>query len=132
MTDSFAPTGEVVSFGPFSLAVSERLLTKGSTPVELSARALDILIRLASQPNKVVSKRDLLAHVWPDMIVEEGSLRFHIANLRRALGDGIDGARYIATLTGRGRHRPALSQRTFLPTTRHRLARTDRCRTVAL
>ena len=91
-----------MSFGLFSLAASERLLTKGSTPVELSARALDILIRLTSQPNEVVSKRELLAHVWPDMIVEEGSLRFHMANLRRALGDGVDGARYIATLTGRG------------------------------
>lgn len=91
-----------MSFGPFSLAASERLLTKGNTPVELSARALDILIRLASQPNEVVSKRELLAHVWPDMIVEEGSLRFHMANLRRTLGDGVDGARYIATLTGRG------------------------------
>nr|WP_256731329.1 winged helix-turn-helix domain-containing protein [Sphingomonas sp. dw_22] len=102
MTGTSAQTRVVLSFGPFSLAASERLLTKEGAPVELGARALDILIRLASQPNEVVSKRDLLAHVWPDMIVEEGSLRFHMANLRRALGDGIDGARYITTLTGRG------------------------------
>ncbi|PTD27073.1 ATP-binding protein [Sphingomonas fennica] len=102
MTDFSAQSSDVLSFGPFSLAASERLLTREGTPVELGARALDILIRLASQPNEVVSKRDLLAHVWPDMIVEEGSLRFHMANLRRVLGDGIDGARYITTLTGRG------------------------------
>ena len=102
MTDSSALTREVMSFGPFSLAASERLLTKEGAPVEIGARALDILIRLASQPNEVVSKRELLAHAWPDMIVEEGSLRFHMANLRRKLGDGIDGARYITTLTGRG------------------------------
>jgi predicted ATPase len=44
----------------------------------------------------------LLAQVWPDVTVEEGSLRFHIANLRRALSDGNDGARYISTLSGRG------------------------------
>ena len=43
-----------------------------------------------------------MAAVWPDVTVEEGSLRFHIAGLRKALGDGKDGARYIATLAGRG------------------------------
>ena len=43
-----------------------------------------------------------MAQVWPDVTVEEGSLRFHIASLRKALGDGKDGARYITTLAGRG------------------------------
>src|SRR6185503_1846783 len=40
--------------------------------------------------------------VWPDVIVEESSLRFHMASLRKALVDGKDGARYIKTLPGRG------------------------------
>jgi predicted ATPase len=40
--------------------------------------------------------------MWPDTTVEEGSLRFHMASLRNALGDRKDGARYIATLAGRG------------------------------
>jgi predicted ATPase/DNA-binding winged helix-turn-helix (wHTH) protein len=70
--------------------------------VELGARSLDILIALVSSPNEVVSKRDLLARVWPDVTVEEGSLRFHMASLRKALGDRNNGARYIATLAGRG------------------------------
>jgi predicted ATPase/DNA-binding winged helix-turn-helix (wHTH) protein len=95
-------TRDAISFGPFSLIVSERLLTSGSAPVELGARTLDTLIALVSQPNEVISKRDLLARVWPDVTVEEGSLRFHIASLRKALGDGKDGARYIATVAGRG------------------------------
>ncbi len=97
-----AQTRDVISFGPFSLVVSERLLTSGSVPVELGARTLDTLIALVSQPNEVISKRDLLAQVWPDVTVEEGSLRFHIASLRKALGDGKDGARYISTVAGRG------------------------------
>ena len=70
--------------------------------MKLSARALDILIALLSRPNELVSKNDLLARVWADVRVEEGSLRFHMAGLRKALGDGKDGARYIETLTGRG------------------------------
>src|SRR3712207_2629434 len=95
-------TREVLSFGPFSLVVSERLLTRDGAPIALGARALDTLIALVSRPNEVVAKRDLIARVWPDVTVDEGSLRFHIAGLRKALGDGIDGARYIATLAGRG------------------------------
>jgi len=77
-------------------------LTEDGVPVVLGARTLDTLIALASRPNEVVGKRELMAEVWPDVTVEEGSLRFHIAGLRKALGDGKDGARYIATLAGRG------------------------------
>jgi adenylate cyclase len=91
-----------LSFGPFNLVASERLLTKGGVPVELGARALDILITLISAPNEAVSKKDLMSRVWPDVTVEEGSLRFHMTSLRKALGDGTDGARYITTLSGRG------------------------------
>jgi predicted ATPase/DNA-binding winged helix-turn-helix (wHTH) protein len=97
-----AKTREVVSFGPFNLVASERLLAKDGAPVELGARSLDILIALTSKPNEVIGKQDLLARVWPDVVVEEGSLRFHIASLRKALGDGKGGARYITTLAGRG------------------------------
>lgn len=95
-------TGDVLLFGPFRLVASERLLTKDGAPVELGARTLDALIALASRPNEIVSKRDLLARVWPDATVEESSLRFHIAALRKALGDGEGGARYITTAAGRG------------------------------
>ncbi|MCS4095947.1 helix-turn-helix transcriptional regulator [Rhizobium sp. BK176] len=91
-----------VRFGPFKLAVNERMLTREGIPVELGGRALEILIALATSPNEVLSKKELMDRVWPDAIVEEGSLRFHMAGLRKALGDGQDGARYIATLAGRG------------------------------
>ena len=93
---------DVISFGPFSVALAQRLLTKNGVPVELGARALDILITLVNRPNEIVEKKEILAQVWPGVIVEEGSLRFHVANLRKALGDGKDGARYISTVSGRG------------------------------
>src|ERR1700722_4938736 len=93
---------ETIAFGPFTLAPRERLLLRQGTPVELGARAFDILAALVARPNEVVSKVALLGLVWPDVTVDEGSLRFHIANLRKALGEGREGTRYIATLTGRG------------------------------
>src|SRR5712671_2670090 len=102
MTTAAGQSKDGLSFGAFHLVVSERLLTKEGAPVELGSRALDILIVLISTPNEIVSKKDLMSRVWPDVIVEEGSLRFHVASLRKALGDGKNGARYITTLPGRG------------------------------
>ena len=101
-TPAASQTRETLSFGPFCLFASERLLTRDGAAIPLGARALDILITLASQPNEAISKRDLLTKVWPDVTVEESSLRFHVAGLRKALDDGKNGARYIATLAGRG------------------------------
>lgn len=97
-----ASRNETLSFGPFRLSPAERLLTQNGARVDLSGRAYDILLVLLSRQNELVSKSDLLAEVWPGVSVEEGSLRFHVANLRKALGDGKDGARYIATSSGRG------------------------------
>jgi predicted ATPase/DNA-binding winged helix-turn-helix (wHTH) protein len=92
----------VLKFGRFELVPSERLLTEDGVRVDLGARTLDTLIALTSRPNEALSKRELLAAVWPDVTVDEGALRFHMAALRKALGEGRDGARYIATLAGRG------------------------------
>src|ERR1700726_751334 len=93
---------DVLSFGPFSLFVAARLLKKGDEPIPLGGRALDILIALAERPGEVVTRKDLISTVWPDVTVEEANLRFQIAALRKALGDGRDGARYISNISGRG------------------------------
>src|ERR1700730_14341750 len=89
---------DVLSFGPFSLFVAERLLKKGDEPMPLGGRALDILIALTEQAGEVVSHKKLISSVWPDVTVEEANLRFQIAALRKALGDG----RYISNIAGRG------------------------------
>ncbi len=102
MAEQPSQASVVLSFGRFALCPGERWLTENGVALPLGARTLDTLIALASRPNEVVAKRDLMATVWPDVTVEEGSLRFHIASLRKALRDGKDGARYIATLAGRG------------------------------
>lgn len=89
-------------FGPFCLSPNERLLTRDGTPVEIGGRSLDLLATLLEQPGRVLAKRDLLKRVWADVVVEDGSLRFHMAGLRKILGDGENGARYIATQVGVG------------------------------
>src|ERR1700739_1447011 len=92
----------VVSFGPFRLFAAERQLTKGDEPLQLGGRAFDTLIALVERAGEVVTQQELISRVWPDVTVEEANLRVHIASLRRTLGDGRDGARYIVTVPGRG------------------------------
>lgn len=89
-------------FGPFRVVPAKRLLEKNGVPIEIGGRALDLLIALLERPGRVLSKSDLIKQVWPGIIVEEGSLRFHMTGLRRILGDGEEGARYIATQVGVG------------------------------
>src|SRR5271165_6584779 len=96
------PAETVVSFGKFRLYPAERLLERDGIPVRIGGRALDILILLAERAGEVVSKKDLVARVWFDVTVDEGSLRFHVTALRKALGDGKSGARYVANVPGRG------------------------------
>jgi predicted ATPase/DNA-binding winged helix-turn-helix (wHTH) protein len=93
---------DVFSFGPFSLFTAERLLKKADEPIPLGGRALDILIALAGRAGEVVPHKELISSVWMDVTVEHVNLRAHIAALRKALGDGRDGARYITNIAGRG------------------------------
>jgi predicted ATPase/DNA-binding winged helix-turn-helix (wHTH) protein len=90
------------SFGGFRLSRAERRLSKDETPIELGGRAFDILLALTERAGQVVSKNELLDIVWPDTTVEEGSLRFQVASLRKALGDGEQGAKFITTVYGGG------------------------------
>lgn len=91
-----------VSFGPFRLYPTERRLEKAGSPVALGSRAFDLLAALAERPGEVISKRELIARAWPGLTVDESNLRVHIAGLRKALGEGEGGARYIANVPVRG------------------------------
>src|SRR5438477_12145130 len=94
--------GRAILFGPFLLLAEERLLLEGDRPVRLGSRAFDILVFLIERAGEVVGKEELIARVWPQTFVDEANLKIQISALRRALGDGQGGNRYITTITGRG------------------------------
>jgi predicted ATPase/DNA-binding winged helix-turn-helix (wHTH) protein len=94
--------GDIISFGPYRLIPAQRLLLRGEETVDVGSRALDILIALAEVAGEVVGQRALIARAWPNVVVGEGSLRVAIADLRKVLGDGQNGDRYITNVTGRG------------------------------
>jgi predicted ATPase/DNA-binding winged helix-turn-helix (wHTH) protein len=91
------------AFGPFVLIPERLSLLQNDAQVRIGGRALDILIALVERPGELVSKRELMARVWPDTIVDESNLKVNVTALRRVLGDGgPDDVRYIATVNGRG------------------------------
>jgi DNA-binding winged helix-turn-helix (wHTH) protein len=94
---------ETFVFGSFRLIPAQRALLLGEgEPLRLGSRALDILIALVERAGETIHKDELIARTWPDTVVDEGALRVHVAALRKALGDGSAGKRYIANNPGRG------------------------------
>jgi predicted ATPase/DNA-binding winged helix-turn-helix (wHTH) protein len=93
---------QALSFGSFEVRPAERVLTEDGRPVPLGARALDLLVLLVERAGQVVAKDELIAKAWPSAVVEEATLRVHIAALRRHLHEGRAGQRYIVNVTGRG------------------------------
>jgi DNA-binding winged helix-turn-helix (wHTH) protein len=91
-----------LQFGPFELSSREKVLRREGVVLPLGDRALGILSYLAERPGKVIAKQELLDHIWSDVTVEEGSIRVHVAAIRKALDDGQFGNRYIANIKGRG------------------------------
>jgi len=101
-----------LTFGPFRLLPQQRMLLRADTPLRLGSRAREILFALVERAGEIVRKTELVARVWPNTFVEEGTLRVHVAALRKALGDGQAGMRYVENVTGHG-------YRFVAPVTRH-------------
>jgi DNA-binding winged helix-turn-helix (wHTH) protein len=97
MKEMYLATEKPICFGRFCLMATQRRLERDGTPVIIGCRALDLLIVLVDCAGTVVSKRDLMARVWPHVIVDESNLRVQVLGLRKALGE-----QCIATVQGRG------------------------------
>ena len=93
---------DAISFGPFRVLAAQRLLLEGDRPVRLGARAFDILAALVERAGEIVTKEQLMARAWPRTFVEDANVKIQVSALRRALGDGQNGRRYIATVSGQG------------------------------
>ena len=102
MADRF-DSSAVYRFGGFVLEPAEQRLTDGDRqPVAFTPKAFHTLLCLVERSGNLVTKQELLAHVWPNVIVEEAILARNVADLRRALGDDSSTPRYIETLPKRG------------------------------
>jgi len=89
-------------FGQFVLDAGRRTLSRADSPVSVTPKAFDVLLFLAQNPNRLVTKEELLQAVWGDTFVEEGNLTQYISHLRKALGDNTEDTRLIVTIARKG------------------------------
>jgi TolB-like protein/DNA-binding winged helix-turn-helix (wHTH) protein len=89
-------------FGQFVLNPGTRTLARAGSPVSLTPKAFDLMLFLAQNPNRLVTKEELLQAVWGDTFVEEGNLTQYVSHLRKALGDNSEDARLIVTIARKG------------------------------
>jgi predicted ATPase/DNA-binding winged helix-turn-helix (wHTH) protein len=96
------PMGDAFVFGPFRLLVARRELLAHGVPVTIGQRAFDILLLLVSRHGELVTKDELMAEVWPGIVVEENNIQVHVSALRKVLGAAGGSERYLLTVAGRG------------------------------
>jgi DNA-binding winged helix-turn-helix (wHTH) protein len=93
----------VYEFGEFRLdPKARRMCSPDGRTIVLPDRSFDALVYLVERSGRLVEKAELMAALWPGMIVEENNLNQTISRVRRALGDDAQSPRFIATVTRRG------------------------------
>jgi DNA-binding winged helix-turn-helix (wHTH) protein len=96
------PASARYEFGPFRLDPAERLLTREGQPVALTPKAFDTLLYFVENQQRLLTKDELIAQIWPDSFVEESNLAQNVSAVRRALGEKASGGHYIETVPKRG------------------------------
>ncbi|HEY6323078.1 MAG TPA: winged helix-turn-helix domain-containing protein [Thermoanaerobaculia bacterium] len=94
------PNGFLV--GEWQVAPALNLLVRGDEQVRLEPRVMDVLVHLAERADEVVSKEELIEHVWKGRYTTDDVLSVAIYSLRKALGDDARRPRYVATVSRRG------------------------------
>lgn len=107
----------VYEFSGFLLDTATKALQRGDERVRLTPRVFDTLVYFVEHPNRLLDKRELMAAIWPDSIVEENNLNQQVSKLRQILGDDSlivtvpgRGYRFATDVTRRANHPPPLGQ----------------------
>lgn len=93
--------GPAYTWGSWSFEPAEYRLARSGSIVTLPAKSLDLLAVLVARAPHMIPKADILAEVWPDAIVEEGNVAFHVAALRKVLDEAGEPS-CIETVRARG------------------------------
>jgi predicted ATPase len=91
-------TGNQLLFPPFSLDVPNQRLQHGAVNIPLRPKTLSVLAHLVEYADRLVTKEELLAAVWPKAKVVDAALRVSIQEIRKALGDSADRPKFIKTV----------------------------------
>jgi DNA-binding winged helix-turn-helix (wHTH) protein len=91
-----------ISFPPYRLDPRSGRLWHGDRQVELRPKAWSLLCYLAERPGVLITKEELHAAVWGEIVVSDDTLTQALSELRRALQDDARAPRIIETVHGRG------------------------------
>ena len=89
-------------FDEFMIEPANRTLVRNGTHLAMTGKDFDLLVFFARNPGRLLEKDELMAAVWPNSFVEEGTLARHVSTLRKLLGDTAKEHNYIATVQGKG------------------------------
>lgn len=98
----FLAIKHIYRFGDFRLDATNRLLLRQTETVPIPPKVFDLLLVLVERPGQVVEKDELMRLLWPDTFVEDNNLTVSMSALRKVLGEGKDGAKFIETIPRRG------------------------------
>lgn len=93
---------EAICFEEFRLDVRRRRLWRGAELVEVTPKALEILLVLIRNRDRIVTRSELMSEVWPDVVVEEANLTQNVSVLRKALGERAGEPELVVTVPGQG------------------------------
>jgi TolB-like protein/tetratricopeptide (TPR) repeat protein/DNA-binding winged helix-turn-helix (wHTH) protein len=88
--------------GEFRVHPSTRTITGSGGTQHLSPHAMDLLVYFAQNPDRLLSREQLIEAVWNNAEAADASLTRCIADLRHHFDDHVDNPRYIETLPRRG------------------------------
>ena len=92
----------IYEFGPFRLDGAQGILSAGDTEISIGTKALETLRLLVENAGRIVTKQELIDHVWPDSHVDENNIAQNISVLRKTLAAHDESSEYVQTLPRRG------------------------------
>ena len=95
-------TRTIYCFDGFVVDPTRRVLLRGDEPIQLTAKAFDLLLALVESQGRELAKEELMQRVWANQIVEDANLTVTMAHLRKALGEKASEHRFIVTIPGKG------------------------------
>ncbi|HEY9503186.1 MAG TPA: winged helix-turn-helix domain-containing protein [Pyrinomonadaceae bacterium] len=97
-----AASSRSYQFGPYLLDPVERVFLRDGEPVALTPKCFDLLVILVENSGHLLGKEELIERLWPGQFVEDSNLSFNVSSLRKALGEGQNGRRFIETVPKKG------------------------------
>jgi TolB-like protein len=93
---------QTIQFGDCEIDAAGFTLRRGGEACDIEPQVLELLLYLARNPDRLITKDDLIAQVWHGRIVSDTTITSRIKSARQAIGDDGTQQKFIRTVHGRG------------------------------